>query len=122
MTPLIRIVAACMLALAAAGCSTSTPPPSTPAPSAPRALAPGGPRITISALSFGAPMTVPLGTRVVVINEDDVPHTVTSMAKGKFDVRVEAHGWATFTAPSEAGKYAYYCIYHPAMLGTLIVE
>lgn len=122
MTPIVRIVIACALMVAAAGCSNSAPPSSTPAATSTTGFAPGGPRITISALNYGAPLTVPAGSQVVVVNEDDVAHTVTSTLKGKFDAHVAAHGWATFVTPSERGKYGYFCIYHPAMLGTLIVE
>jgi plastocyanin len=121
MTRLLRIVVACLLVAAAAGCSGSAPSaiPAQPSSTGP---VPAGPRITISALSYGAALSVRPGTRVVVVNEDDVAHTVTSNRKGKFDAHVAAHGWVTFDAPSEPGSYGYYCIYHPAMLGTLIVQ
>jgi len=122
MTRLLRIVVACTLALVAVGCSGSAPPSSTPARPSSTGPAPAGPRITISALSYGVALSVRPGTRVVVVNEDDVAHTVTSNRKGKFDAHVAAHGWVTFDAPSEPGNYGYYCIYHPAMLGTLIVQ
>lgn len=122
MAPMVRIVVACVLAMAAAGCSSSAPPSSAPSASSPPALAPDGPRITISALSYGVPLEVRVGTRVVVVNDDDVAHTVTSTQKGKFDAHVAAHGWSTFVAPSEPGIYGYYCIYHPAMVGTINVQ
>ncbi|MGZ8747559.1 MAG: cupredoxin domain-containing protein, partial [Mycobacterium sp.] len=28
----------------------------------------------------------------------------------------------TLTAPAEPGEYAFYCVYHPSMKGTLIVK
>ena len=121
MTLRLRIFLTCALAVMSAGCSTSAPPPSTP-PAASSRPAPGGPHITISALNYGDPLQVRPGERVTVINEDDVAHTVTSKIKGKFDARVAAHGWATFTAPTEPAEYQFFCIYHPAMLGTLIVQ
>lgn len=122
MTRLLRIVVACLLVVVAAGCSSSAPPPSTPAQPSTTAPVPAGPRITISALSYGVALSVQPGTRVVVVNDDDVAHTVTATRKGKIDAHVAAHGWVTFDAPSEPGNYGYYCIYHPAMLGTLIVQ
>jgi plastocyanin len=120
MTPMLRIAALCALTVVVAGCSTSTPEISAPPSTA--ALAPAGPRITISALNYGDPLLVRPGVQVTVVNEDDVAHTVTSKLKGKFDARVAAHGWTTFTAPTEPAEYRYFCIYHPAMLGTLMVQ
>ena len=119
MTPILRIVAACALTVLAAGCSNSAPE----APPAPSNLPPPtGPAITISALNYGDPLTVAPGTQVAVINKDDVAHTVTSKAKGQFDARVAPHSWVTFSAPTDPGQYPFYCIYHPAMMGTLIVQ
>ena len=62
------------------------------------------------------------GTEITIINNDEVEHSVTSRTKGLFDVHVEGKGRATLTAPQDAGEYAFYCLYHPAMLGTLTVR
>jgi plastocyanin len=47
---------------------------------------------------------------------------VTSETEGKFDVHVDAGEQGTLTAPTEPGEYPFYCVYHPSMKGTLIVQ
>lgn len=122
MTAVVRAAAACALALGVAGCAGQ--PSDTPVPPSASAdlPAPTGPVITISALNYGDPLTVPPGAQITVVNKDDVPHTVTSKTKGQFDARVAAGSRATFTAPSATGRYPYYCTYHPGMIGVLIVQ
>ena len=121
------MVVALALALAtgaAAGCSTPTPAPNS-APSTRVAPVTGpvqGPAITITALNFGDPLTVPPGAQITVVNSDDVAHTVTSKVKGQFDVKVGGNAQATFAAPTTPGRYPYYCVYHPGMVGVLIVQ
>jgi plastocyanin len=64
-----------------------------------------------------AAVTVPVGTTVTWINEDSVPHTVTSTSgPAKFDSGQLASGasWSgTFMTP---GTYKYYCADHPQMV------
>jgi plastocyanin len=121
----VRITAAALGLTAAllAGCSAPSPThdsmSSSPAPVSGPVQ---GPAITITALNFGDPIKVRPGVTVTVLNNDDVAHTVTSKAKGQFDVRVEANSRATFTAPTTPGEYPYYCVYHPGMVGALIVR
>lgn len=98
----------------ATGTATATAPPAT-ATSAP---APG-PTITIADMSFGDPVTVAPGEQITVINEDSAEHSVTSET---FDVHVDGGQQATLTAPTDPGEYDIYCVYHPSMTGTLIVE
>ena len=62
------------------------------------------------------------GAQITVVNSDDVAHTVTSKSKGQFDVKVGGNARATFAAPTKPGRYPYYCIYHPGMVGVLIVQ
>jgi plastocyanin len=83
---------------------------------------PSGPVIAIEGLGFRSPGPVAPGTEITIVNNDEVEHSVTSRTKGLFDVHVEGKGRATLTAPEEAGEYAFYCLYHPAMLGTLTVR
>lgn len=119
--------AALLVALAVAttaGC-TQTPPAPNSVPSSHPATAQGpvdGPAITITALNFGDPLTVPPGAQITVVNSDDVAHTVTSKVKGQFDVKVGGNARATFAAPTKPGRYPYYCVYHPGMVGVLIVQ
>ncbi|TXH20510.1 MAG: plastocyanin [Mycobacterium sp.] len=105
-------------------CSATTPAPnSTPTTSAVPVTGPvQGPAITITALNFGDPLTVAPGAQVTVVNSDDVAHTVTSKVKGQFDVKVGGNAQTTFNAPTTPGRYPYYCVYHPGMVGVLIVQ
>ena len=65
--------------------------------------------------------TVKAGTTVTWINEDDIPHTVTSSSKlfksKALDTRDKFS--FTFTTP---GTYAYICSVHPYMTGAVVVE
>lgn len=97
------------------GTATLTASPTAPAPT-------DGPTITIAGMGFSSAVTVAPGAQVTIVNDDEVEHSVTSRTEGQFDVHVEGKQRATLTAPSEPGEYAFYCIYHPAMKGTLIVE
>ena len=120
----VVLVAAALVAGAVAGCATPAPAPnSTPTSSAVPVTGPvQGPAITITALNFGDPLTVAPGAQVTVVNSDDVAHTVTSKVKGQFDVKVGDNAQTTFNAPTTPGRYPYYCVYHPGMVGVLIVQ
>lgn len=83
---------------------------------------PGAPTITIASMAFGQPLTVAPGTQINIANDDTVEHSVTSETKGAFDVHVDGGKRKTLTAPTEPGEYAFYCVYHPNMKGTLIVK
>lgn len=78
--------------------------------------------ITIRNFDFGAPMSVPPGTVVSVVNTDSAAHTVTADQGSAFDVDIRPGATATFTAPTAPGTYAYHCTYHPNMHGTLTVK
>ncbi|BBZ53597.1 cupredoxin domain-containing protein [Mycolicibacterium phocaicum] len=120
----VVLVAAALVAGAVAGCATPAPAPnSTPTSSAVPVTGPvQGPAITITALNFGDPLTVAPGAQVTVVNSDDVAHTVTSKVKGQFDVKVGGNAQTTFNAPTTPVRYPYYCVYHPGMVGVLIVQ
>ncbi|HVC27163.1 MAG TPA: cupredoxin domain-containing protein [Nitrososphaerales archaeon] len=69
------------------------------------------------------PVTVVVGVNNTVtwVNNDSAPHTVTAN-DGSFDSGNMAPTGAftfTFTTP---GTYHYHCIYHPWMVGTIIVK
>jgi plastocyanin len=78
--------------------------------------------ITIRNFDFGAPVSVPPGAVVSVVNMDSAAHTVTADHGPAFDVDIRGGGTATFTAPTAPGTYAYHCTYHPNMHGTLTVK
>ncbi|WP_458115522.1 cupredoxin domain-containing protein [Arthrobacter sp. D2-10] len=78
--------------------------------------------ITIRNFEYEMPETVPAGAEITVVNEDTAPHTVTTTETEDFDAIVQGGETTTFTAPSEAGEYPFFCTYHPNMTGTLVVS
>lgn len=64
-------------------------------------------------------LTVRRGERIVWVNRDVVPHTVTHKS---FDSNVISQD-ATWTyVASTPGRYSYGCALHPTMRATLIVQ
>ncbi|HUA37887.1 MAG TPA: cupredoxin family copper-binding protein [Candidatus Sulfopaludibacter sp.] len=79
-------------------------------------------QVTIDNFNFTPPaLTVPVGTKVTWVNQDDVPHTVTSDDKlfGSRALDTDDKFSFTFQAP---GTYPYYCSVHPKMTGKIIVK
>ncbi len=78
--------------------------------------------IEISNFSFApAVLTVPVGTTVTWVNDDDEPHTVVES-----DTLFKSHALDTgdkfsFTFTT-AGKFQYFCTIHAHMVGTVVVE
>lgn len=99
--------------------TTAAAPGTAEATSAPAEA--GAATITIANMTFGEPVTVPPGAQITIKNDDSAEHSVTSQTAGQFDVHVDGNQQGTLTAPTEPGEYAFYCIYHPSMKGTLIV-
>jgi len=77
------------------------------------------------------PLTVKVGDEVNVVNQDTVPHTATS-GTGPTDAEMGAvfdtsiiNGGDSATislAEVDPGEYDYFCLVHPYMTGTMIVE
>ncbi|MGA9152171.1 MAG: plastocyanin/azurin family copper-binding protein [Candidatus Nitrosopolaris sp.] len=75
-----------------------------------------------------SPLSVPVGTTVTWINNDNTGHTVTqgnpsgNTPPNGFDSGILAPG-KTFTHTfGTAGTIQYYCTLHPTMLGEVIVK
>lgn len=100
--------------------STRITPPKSPTPVPPPRVLAG--TITINNYSFAAPSYVSPGARITVFNKDNVAHSVTSDQGSFFNVIVQPGHSATFTAPRSLGHYAFHCIYHGNMHGTLTVR
>jgi plastocyanin len=69
------------------------------------------------------PVSVSKGVGVEWVNQDNVPHTVTSKTEGLFDsgpMLAEAK-WLLNTATLDVGNYDYFCEIHPTMAGLLTV-
>lgn len=102
----------------------------------PEEIAPVGPIFAIEILEGSAEegmpdyapdvATVPQGHIVEWTNLDSVPHTATSSVDfgETFDSGlVDAGGTYTLdTTNLEAGEYEYFCVVHPWMISTLIIE
>jgi plastocyanin len=70
-----------------------------------------------------ATITIPAGASVAWTNEDNAPHTSTGIgeAVSALDSGAIVFG-QTFTQRFDTpGTYPYYCVYHPNMLGTVVV-
>ncbi len=66
-------------------------------------------------------LEVTVGTTVTWTNEDPIPHTVTATKRG-FDSGYLAQGDRyshTFDTP---GEFGYFCVYHPRMRATVVVN
>ena len=71
-------------------------------------------------------LTVTVGTTVTWTNQDGQAHTTTAgmldNKTGEWDSGFMGQD-DTFTHTfAEAGTFAYYCVFHPFMTGTVIVE
>ena len=118
--PLNRILAGALMGITIAGLVTAA----GYGPVA--ALASAGQRaaqsITIVNDSF-KPVTlaVSVGTKVTFTNNDDDPHTVTSV-QPLFDSHALAQGDTFGYVFRKPGTYQYYCKVHPFMKGTIVVK
>ena len=65
-----------------------------------------------------AMLTVRAGTRVTWRNDDTSPHTAT--AKG-LSTRTLSQGQSRTLTLRRPGRYAYVCVFHPFMHGTVVV-
>ena len=89
-----------------------------------RAVAAGAP-VTVKIDNFtfdAATITVPVGTTVTWVNQDDIPHTVVSDDKTTFRSKVmdtDDKFSFTFNTP---GSFGYFCSIHPHMTGKVVVK
>ena len=80
----------------------------------------GAARLVIAGFAFGPVTTSPGGT-VIVENQDETSHTVTSIDTGFDTGPIAAGAEATFVVPSEPGAYPIVCAIHPTMAGEVVV-
>jgi plastocyanin len=109
-------------ASSSAAATTGSAAPTDSSAASTESPAASGPTITIESFAFGDPLTVEPGATIQIVNNDSAEHSVTSDTEGLFDVHVDGGQTGTMTAPTEPGEYTYYCVYHPDMKGTLIVQ
>ncbi len=106
-TPLLSLsLAACVLV---PGCSEAQPEARTH-------------RISIRAFQYiPARDTVAVGDTIVWSNEDAVPHTATA-ANRAWDTGSIATKQSGHVVVSKPGEHPYFCVFHPNMSGTLVVQ
>ncbi|KKW20051.1 MAG: Protease inhibitor Kazal-type [Parcubacteria group bacterium GW2011_GWA2_51_10] len=104
--------------------SPTTPPPApqpTPTPAPQPQPAPKTVDVSIRGFTFNpASVTINAGDTVVFKNFDSVGHTATQ--SGGFDTGLLGQGQSKSITFSQKGTFNYYCIPHPYMTGTIIVE
>jgi len=66
-------------------------------------------------------ITVAPGTMVTWVNQDDIPHTVTSTADLFKSKPLDTDDKFSFTF-DKSGTYEYHCSIHPKMTGKVIVQ
>jgi plastocyanin len=123
-------VALCGLALVVAACGGSTGGASTPStsPSAPTtnssssATAPKEAKIVIRGFAYSPTnLSVSVGTKVTVTNEDSTTHTWTA-DDGQFDSGDLGQGRSFSFTFAKAGSFGYHCSIHPFMKGVVNVS
>jgi plastocyanin len=78
--------------------------------------------VVIENMQYNPPeLRVHRGERIVWVNKDLFPHTV-SAASHAFDSGSIAAGSSWTYVASKAGEYAYGCTFHPTMKGILKVQ
>jgi plastocyanin len=76
--------------------------------------------VVISNMDYGAtPPGLKVGDTLVWVNHDTVIHSVTARDKS-FDLRLNP-GQSARQPLAAAGKFPFYCLFHPNMRGTLSV-
>jgi len=68
-----------------------------------------------------AQLRVRRGDRIVWVNKDLFPHTVTAASHAFDSGSISANSSWTYVA-SKAGEYAYGCTFHPTMKGLIEVQ
>jgi plastocyanin len=92
------------------------------APAESAGAAPGTSVVTIEQMRFNPPiLTVRRGDRVVWVNKDLVPHTVSATSKAFESHSIAPNASWNYVARTR-GNFAYGCEFHPTMHGTLIVR
>lgn len=67
-------------------------------------------------------LVVEIGTTVEWVNLDSVRHTVTSVEEGMMNSILLSQGETYSYTFNEVGEFDYYCVPHPYMVGTVVVE
>jgi len=103
------------------------PPPAANANATPAVQAPSATTQTVSVaikdFKF-TPMTIEVsaGGSITWTNEDHPPHTVTAVDQAVANSGTLAFGQSFTREFDTPGSYAYFCLFHPGMKGTIVVK
>ncbi|MEP6638971.1 MAG: plastocyanin/azurin family copper-binding protein [Chloroflexota bacterium] len=88
----------------------------------PAPTAPAGTSVTLAGSRFTPPtLSIKVGETVRWFNDDAVPHTVTASDRSWDSANFSPGG--SFERPCDAvGTYAYVCLYHSWMTGSIVVS
>jgi plastocyanin len=79
-------------------------------------------KVEINNFSFApSTVTVPVGTRVIWTNKDEIQHNIVTGDKTVKSKLLDTNETFTFTF-TKAGTYSYICTVHPRMKGTIVVQ
>jgi plastocyanin len=123
----IRVASVLVLALGLAGCSGYNSPsaPSggpTPAPAGATTVTISSGASVLTTTAFGQnPLTVPVGTTISWLNNDNTTHTSVADGNQWASGNIAPGGRFNFTFAS-AGHFTYHCQIHPNMVGTIDVQ
>lgn len=97
---------------------TASPPADTPSPE------PASQVHVVEIVNFAfspGKLTIKAGDRVTFINKDEVGHSATADDES-FDTGMLDQDKSKEVTFSEDGEFPYYCLPHPGMKGTIVVE
>ncbi|HVV77371.1 MAG TPA: cupredoxin domain-containing protein [Mycobacteriales bacterium] len=117
---LLPAALAIAVTVAIAGCAGTPSSGGAGSGSATSATASSGHRVVISGFAFHpSTLTVPAGSKVTFVNQDDTTHTATG--SGSFDSGNLNHGQSYTYTFSKPGTYHYICNIHQYMHATVVV-
>ena len=91
-------------------------------PSSPQTQPVADTKVEIGNFSFApSTVTVPVGTRVIWTNKDEIQHNIVTIDKTIKSKLLDTNETFTFTF-TKAGTYSYICTVHPRMKGTIVVQ
>jgi plastocyanin len=80
-------------------------------------------KVDISDFKYKPKMVqIKAGTKVTFTNSDNAKHTATSKPQGTFDTGDLTQGQTKSVTFKKPGTFAYYCVYHAFMKGTVKVQ
>src|SRR5262249_41582792 len=103
-----------------AACSSSSPSTTSPTSGTPVAIVAGASTLTTTAFSPN-PVSVPVGTTVTWMNNDNVTHTSVAN-NGNWNSGSIAPGGTFSMTFNTTGSFPYHCSIHPGMVATVNVQ